>query len=78
MARLLITREFNPSHSPKMMALRVHYPHCDALVVRAVMARNGLMRMLVDKESLVNIIYGASFNKMEVDNELTPVTSPLY
>lgn len=34
--------------------------------------------MLVDNMSSVNIIYGASFDKMEVDHELTRVTSPLY
>lgn len=42
------------------------------------MARNGIKKMLVDNGSLVNIIYGATFDKIEVDHELTPVTSPLY
>lgn len=36
----------------------IHYPYCDALVVRAVIARNGLKRILVDNGSSVNIIYG--------------------
>ncbi|KAL2454877.1 Uncharacterized protein Adt_47624 [Abeliophyllum distichum] len=35
----------------------VHYPHCDALVVRAIVARNGLGKMLVDNESSVNVIF---------------------
>lgn len=42
------------------------------------MARNGLKRMLIDNRSLVNIIYGAAFDKMEVDHELTLMTSHLY
>lgn len=34
--------------------------------------------MLVDKGSLVNIIYGSAYDKMEVDHELTLVNFPLY
>lgn len=52
-------------------AIGVYYPHYDALVVRIVVAMNGLKRMLVDNWSLVNIIYGATFDKMEVSHELT-------
>lgn len=59
-------------------AVGVHYPHCDALVVRAVVARNGLKRMLVDNGSSVNIIFGATYDQMEVKQALTPVTSPIY
>ncbi|KAL2518792.1 Uncharacterized protein Adt_15039 [Abeliophyllum distichum] len=35
----------------------VHYPHFDTLVVWAVVARNGLGRMLVDNGSSFNIIF---------------------
>lgn len=56
----------------------VHFPHCDALVVRAVVARNGLKRKLVDNGSSVNILFGTTFDKMAVDHELTPMSSPLY
>lgn len=59
-------------------AIGVHYPHCDALVVRAVVARNELKRMLVDNGSSVNILFGSTFEKMAVDDELNPMTSPLY
>lgn len=31
--------------------------------------------MLVDNESSINIIFGATFDKMEVDYELTPMHS---
>lgn len=34
--------------------------------------------MMVDNGSLANIIYGATFDKMEVGHELTLITSPLY
>ncbi|XP_022899196.1 uncharacterized protein LOC111412489 [Olea europaea var. sylvestris] len=42
----------------------VHHPHCDTLVVRAVVARNGPKRMLVDNGNSVNILFGSTFNKM--------------
>lgn len=51
----------------------VHYPHCDVLVIIAVVARNSFKRMLMDNRSSINIIYGATFDKMEVDHELTSV-----
>jgi ribonuclease HI len=34
--------------------------------------------MLVDNGSSVNIIFGATFDKMEVDHELSPINSPLF
>lgn len=57
-------------------AAMVYYLHYDAMVVRIVVARNGLKRILVDNRSSVNIIYRPIFNKMEVDHKLTSVTSP--
>lgn len=56
----------------------VHYLHCDALVVRAMVTKNGLKIVLIDNGSSVNIILGATFDKMEVDHELTPMNSLLY
>lgn len=38
----------------------MHYPHYDVLVVRGVVTRNGLKRMLIDNESLVNKLFGSS------------------
>ena len=35
----------------------VHHPHCDALVVKAMMAKNNMHRILVDNESSVDILY---------------------
>lgn len=34
--------------------------------------------MLVDSESSINIIFGATFVKLEVDHELTSTNSSLY
>ncbi|KAL2480196.1 Uncharacterized protein Adt_33162 [Abeliophyllum distichum] len=57
---------------------RVHYPHCDALVVRAVVARNGLGRILVDNGSSVNVIFLSTYEKMNINVPLEPSTEPLY
>lgn len=42
------------------------------------MARNELKWMLVDNHSFFNILFGDTFNKMIVDHELTPITTPFY
>ncbi|KAL2472128.1 Uncharacterized protein Adt_40264 [Abeliophyllum distichum] len=75
-----------PSGSSKVDAISftekdmrgVHYPHYDALVVRAVVARNGLGRMLVDNESSVNVIFLSTYEQMNIDVPLEPSTEPLY
>lgn len=56
--------------------VNVHYPHCNALIVMAVVGQNSLKRMLVENGRSVNIMFGATFDKMEVDHELTPINSP--
>ncbi|KAL2518135.1 Integrase catalytic domain-containing protein [Abeliophyllum distichum] len=56
----------------------VHYPYCDALVVRTVIARNWLGRMLVDDDSAVNILFGSTFDQMDVDHKLTGISEPLF
>ena len=35
----------------------VHHPHCDALVVKAMMTNNNVYRILVDNGSSVDILY---------------------
>ncbi|XP_022852948.1 uncharacterized protein LOC111374508 [Olea europaea var. sylvestris] len=51
----------------------VHHSHCDALVVRAVVARNGLKRMLIDNGSSVNILFGSTFDKMQIQPMIDPL-----
>lgn len=34
--------------------------------------------MLVHNESSINIIFGAIFDKMKFDHELTPINSPMF
>ncbi|KAL2513151.1 Uncharacterized protein Adt_18751 [Abeliophyllum distichum] len=53
----------------------IHYSHCDTLVV---VARNRLGRMLIDDESTVNILFGSTFDQMDVDHELTAISEPLF
>lgn len=56
----------------------VHFFHYDALVVRAVVERNGFKRVFVYSDSFVNILFGATFDKMILDHELTSTTTLLY
>lgn len=46
--------------------------------MRVIVAWDDLKKILEGNGSLVNIIFGTTFNKMEVDIELTPMSSPLY
>ncbi|KAL2471287.1 Uncharacterized protein Adt_39423 [Abeliophyllum distichum] len=59
-------------------AVGVYFSHNDALVVQTVVARNGLVRMLVDDRSSVNIIYGTIYDKMDIDTPLIPAADPIY
>lgn len=56
----------------------LHYPRCDALVVRIVIAHNRLRHMLIDNKNLVNILLGSTYDKMTMDHKLTSMTSLLY
>lgn len=53
-------------------AASVHYPHCDALVVKAIIARNAF---LVDNGSSIYILFSSTYDKMLVDHKLIPMTS---
>lgn len=53
----------------------VHSLHCDVLVVRAVVAHNGLKQMLADNNNSINILFEATFDEMIMNHELTPITT---
>ena len=60
-------------------AHRVHHPHCDALVIIAMVANNNVHKILVDNGSSVDILYYQAFQKigLKVSN-LKPSPNPVY
>ena len=55
----------------------VHHPHCDALVVKAMMVNN-VYRILVDNGSSVDILYYQAFKRMGLkDSDLRPSPNPV-
>ena len=57
----------------------VHHPHCDALVIKAMMANNNVYRILVDNGSSVDILYYQAFQRMGLrDRDLRPSSNPIY
>lgn len=68
----------NGQSSNRRVIQSITFTQDDALVARIVVAKNGLKRMLVNHGILVNKIYGSTFDKLEVDHELTLVTFPLH
>ena len=57
----------------------VHHPHCDALIITAMMANNNVHRILVDNEISVDILYYQAFQKMGLKvSDLKPSPNPVY
>ena len=59
-------------------ARHVRHPHCDALVITAMMANN-VHRLLVDNGSFVNILYYQAFQRMGLKvSDLKPSPNLIY
>ena len=60
-------------------ALHVCHPHCDALVIKAMIANNNVHRILVDNGSSVDILYFQAFERMRLNvSYLKPSPNPVY
>lgn len=62
-----LTITFNSDYEQEIIC-----SNCDALAVRAVVARNDLNRMLVDNGISMNILFGNVFDQMQVDHTWYP------
>ena len=57
----------------------VHNPHCDALVIKAMMANNNVYKILVDNRSSVDILYYQAFQRMGLkDSDFRPSPNLIY
>ena len=60
-------------------AHHVRHHHCDALVIKAMIANNNVHRMLVDNRSSVDILYYQAFERMGLKvSDLKPSPNPIY
>ena len=54
-------------------------PHCDTLVIIAMVGNNNVHRILVDNESSIDILYYQAFQKMSLKNsDLRPSPNLIY
>ena len=57
----------------------VHHPHCDALVIKAMIANNNVHRILVDNESSIDILHYQAFETIGLKvSELKPSPNLIY
>ena len=60
-------------------AHHVCHPHCDALVIKAMIANNNVPRMLVDNGSSIDILYYQAFQRIGLKvSDLKPLPNPIY
>ena len=60
-------------------ARQVRHPHCDALVVKAMIANKNVHRILDDNGSFVDILYLQAFERMGLKvSDLKPSPNPIY
>ncbi|KAL2461779.1 Uncharacterized protein Adt_45199 [Abeliophyllum distichum] len=77
-----LSSSWTPTRTPPIMFTKedeagFHYLNCGTFVIRAIVAKNGLGRMLVDDGSAMNILFSSAFDQMEVDHELTTISELL-
>ena len=56
-------RENNDINFNDSDAHLVHHPHCNALVITAMMAKNNVQKILMDSGSSIDILYYKAFQK---------------
>ena len=60
-------------------AYLAHHPHCDALVVKGIMANNNVFKILIDNRNSVDILYYQTFERMGLkESDLRPSPSLIY
>ena len=63
----------------KKDASHVGHPHCDALVIKAMIANNNVYTILVNNESFMDILYFQAFKRIGLKvSDLKPLTNPVY
>ena len=59
-------------------AARIHHPYDDAIIITLLIADYTTRRVLIDNESLADILYYLAFQQMNLGrDQLRPVHSPL-
>ncbi|XP_042380161.1 uncharacterized protein LOC121972574 [Zingiber officinale] len=54
-------------------------PHDDALIIKAIIANNRVVRVFVDTGSSVNVLFRLAFEEIQINtSELQPVATSLY
>ena len=60
-------------------ARHIRHPHCDVLVIKAMVANNNEHRILVNNGSSVDILYFEEFKRMGLKvSDLKPSPNPIY
>ena len=63
----------------EMDARHVCHPHCDALVIKAMVANHDMHRILLDNGSSVDILYFQAYERMKLKvSDLKPSPSSVY
>ena len=60
-------------------ACHVRHPHCDALVIKAMVTNNDMHRILVDNGSSADILYFQVYDRIGLKvSDLKPSPNPVY